>query len=94
MVAGGIEARRVIYSGRVQGVGFRYTTARIAQQRAVTGYVKNLRDGRVELVAEGTHEELNRLLKEIAAAMDGNIEEAEVQSVPVSARFPSFEIAY
>ncbi|HEY2411908.1 MAG TPA: acylphosphatase [Pirellulaceae bacterium] len=87
-----IQARRVLYSGHVQGVGFRYTAQRIAQQHAVTGFVKNLRDGCVELVAEGTREELDRLLCEIAAAMEGNIEAAEAQSVPVSARFRLFEI--
>jgi acylphosphatase len=47
------ERRRVYYSGRVQGVGFRLTCRRIARGYAVTGYVKNLRDGGVELVAEG-----------------------------------------
>jgi acylphosphatase len=92
MAAAGIEARRVLYSGRVQGVGFRYTAHSIAQQHAVTGFVKNLRDGRVELVAEGTREELDKLLQEIAAAMDGNIELTDVQAVPVSARFRSFEV--
>jgi acylphosphatase len=93
MATAGIEARRVLYSGRVQGVGFRYTAHRIAQQHAVTGFVKNLRDGRVELVAEGTCQELDRLFKAIAAAMEGNIETADVQAVPVSAQFPSFEVA-
>jgi acylphosphatase len=78
----------------VQGVGFRYTAQRIAQQRAVTGFVKNLRDGRVELVAEGTREELDCLLREIAAAMEGNIEAVDVQSMPVSAKFSSFEVAF
>jgi acylphosphatase len=88
-----IQARRVIYSGRVQGVGFRYTAQRIAQRHAVTGFVKNLRDGRVELIAQGAREELERLLKEIAGAMQGNIEATDVQTVPVSAQFRSFEVA-
>ncbi len=43
----------VFYKGRVQGVGFRYTVISIASNFNVTGYVKNLRDGRVELCAEG-----------------------------------------
>ncbi|MBL8829940.1 MAG: acylphosphatase, partial [Planctomycetaceae bacterium] len=45
--------RRVLFHGRVQGVGFRVTTRSIAQRFAVTGWVRNLPDGSVELLAEG-----------------------------------------
>ena len=45
--------RRLIYQGRVQGVGFRYTVASIARRFPVTGYVKNLPDGNVELAVDG-----------------------------------------
>ena len=48
------ECRRIIFHGRVQGVGFRYTTHRIARGFPVTGFVRNLTDGTVELVACGT----------------------------------------
>jgi acylphosphatase len=48
----------VYYSGKVQGVGFRYTTRQTAMGYEVTGFVRNLPDGRVELVAEGLKEEL------------------------------------
>ena len=47
------ERRRVVYTGRVHGVGFRFTARRIAGKVPVTGYVRNLPDGRVELLAEG-----------------------------------------
>lgn len=49
---------QVHYSGNVQGVGFRYTAKSVATGFEVTGTVRNLADGRVELVAEGTKEEL------------------------------------
>jgi len=94
MPTAGVEARRVLYSGRVQGVGFRYTAQRIAQQHAVTGYVKNLRDGRVELLVEGAREEIERLLKEIAAAMEGNIESVDAQIMSATGRFRAFEVAF
>ena len=45
--------KRVLFQGHVQGVGFRYATHGLAQRFAVAGYVRNLADGRVELVAEG-----------------------------------------
>jgi len=89
-----IEARRVIYRGRVQGVGFRYTAHHIAQRYAVTGYVKNLRDGSVELVAEGAAPEIQRMLAEIAAEMAGNIDAADVRVESASGKYPSFEVAF
>lgn len=49
----------VLYSGHVQGVGFRYTARTVASGFDVTGTVRNLPDGRVELVAEGARDELN-----------------------------------
>jgi len=87
------ESRRVLYSGRVQGVGFRYTAHRIAQGLAVTGFVRNLTDGRVELFAEGPPGELTRLLDDIAAAMSGYISDADVQQSPATGKYSTFEIA-
>ncbi len=89
-----LEARRVLYAGRVQGVGFRYTAHRIAQSHAVTGYVKNLRDGRVELLAEGHATEIQRLLNEIAAAMTGNIENTEVSNLALTGKYDNFSITH
>ena len=88
------QSRRVLYSGRVQGVGFRYTAHRIAQGLAVTGFVRNLADGRVELVAEGSPPELDRLLAEIASAMSGHIQGTQVSLCPSTGQFPSFTIAH
>ena len=55
---GGRKRLRVFYSGRVQGVGFRYTARTVATGFEVTGIVRNLADGRVELIAEGLKDEL------------------------------------
>jgi acylphosphatase len=55
----------VFYSGRVQGVGFRYTAKTVATGFEVTGTVRNLTDGRVELIAEGTKSELEAFLQAI-----------------------------
>ena len=48
-----LESQLVYFSGHVQGVGFRYNTSEVAKQFPVTGYVRNLADGRVEMLAEG-----------------------------------------
>lgn len=85
---------RVIYRGRVQGVGFRYTTCAVAKNLAVTGYVKNLRDGSVELVAEGLPAELDRLTAGVADAMRGNIESAERDDSPATGEFSWFGVGY
>jgi acylphosphatase len=50
-------------SGRVQGVGFRFFTYQVAQEHNLTGWVRNLHDGRVEVLAEGPHQGLNTLLR-------------------------------
>ena len=74
--------RRIVhYSGRVQGVGFRYTTNRVAANFDVVGFVRNLTDGRVELVADALPAELDRFLAAVADAMAGNIDSQTVEQV-------------
>jgi acylphosphatase len=55
--------RRVLISGRVQGVGYRDTCQRLASERGVTGWVRNLGDGRVEAVFEGTEEQVDGMVE-------------------------------
>ena len=55
----------VFYVGRVQGVGFRYTAEKLALDLKLTGWVKNLPDGRVELVCEGPKKKIEELLSAI-----------------------------
>lgn len=66
--------RSVHFTGLVQGVGFRYTTEHIARGFAVTGFVRNLPDGRVELVAQGSPGEIDRFVREIQRVMHGHID--------------------
>jgi len=63
---------QIVYSGYVQGVGFRYTAKSVAAGFEVTGTVRNLPDGRVELVAEGTQEELDAFRQAIRDAGMGH----------------------
>lgn len=88
------QRRIVIYAGRVQGVGFRYTTCRIAQSHAVKGFVRNLRNGNVELAVEGQGLEVDRFLAAIRAEMGAYIDSADVQTAPATGEFQSFGIAY
>jgi acylphosphatase len=93
MDAAAVERRSVWYSGQVQGVGFRYTARRIAQGFAVTGYVRNLRDGRVELMAEGAPAAIEEFLEALASKMSGNIEDVQTQRGPATGEWAAFEIA-
>lgn len=65
--------RSILFSGRVQGVGFRYTTRALATDYRVSGYVKNLPDGRVETVIEGEPDEVDRFHRAVSTQMRSNI---------------------
>jgi acylphosphatase len=82
----------LIYSGRVQGVGFRYTTCAIAERFRVAGYVQNLPDGCVRLVAEGEADELSRFLDAVAAELERHIENVEIRTVQATGEFADFRI--
>jgi acylphosphatase len=86
--------RRVYYSGDVQGVGFRYTARSLGRQREVGGFVRNLSDGRVELVAEGEEAEVRAFLGEVDEAMGGYICGARVVEEAPTGEFTGFGVAF
>jgi acylphosphatase len=88
------ERCHVYYSGRVQGVGFRYTVKNIAMRFDVSGYVRNLPDGRVELIMEGPGDELNHLLQAVQDKMNGYIREVETIKPPATGEFSHFHIRH
>ncbi|MCH5376725.1 MAG: acylphosphatase [Planctomycetes bacterium] len=85
---------QVIYSGRVQGVGFRWTCQAIARHHPVSGTVKNLIDGTVELFADGDGRDVRSFLAEIQQAMSGHIERVEITPVQESVQYVGFRIVY
>jgi acylphosphatase len=85
---------QVLYSGRVQGVGFRYAVKATANGFDVTGTVRNLPDGRVELVAEGGKDELNAFRDGIReSGLEHFIKTEDVSWSEASNEFRGFEIA-
>ena len=80
------------FFGHVQGVGFRYTTRSLAGGFAVTGCVRNLRNGSVELIAEGDAGEIERLLATLREQMSGYIDREETAESPATGTFAGFEI--
>ncbi|HYT94416.1 MAG TPA: acylphosphatase [Gemmataceae bacterium] len=74
--------KRVLYAGQVQGVGFRYTTRRLADGFAVAGCVRNLPSGEVELIAEGEPGEVQRFLEAVAGRMADSIDSHTIHDEP------------
>jgi acylphosphatase len=86
------QRREILYHGRVQGVGFRYTTRQIAQGFAVTGYVENLNDGQVRLVVEGEAAEIDRFLARVAERFHEQVAGSNVRPATATGEFNDFEI--
>ncbi len=85
----------VLYGGRVQGVGFRITAEEIANRLDVVGWVQNLRDGRVELVAEAEELTLVRFIDELrVSSMRNFIRDVRVDWTKSTDDFDDFEIRY
>ncbi len=83
----------ILYSGQVQGIGFRYTAKSVAAGFEVTGLVRNLPDGRVELVAEGAREELDAFRRAIReAGLEHFIRDEAVTWGEARGGFRGFEI--
>ena len=86
-------ARRFYVSGRVQGVGFRYFTEDVAHREGVTGYVRNLADGRVEALIEGDLEAVTRVERAIRSGPAGaRIEGIDVEVLTPSGAYRSFKV--
>ena len=85
---------RTLYTGRVQGVGFRFTVERIANELNLTGWVKNLRDGRVEVLCEGEEQALKEILVRIDGDMGGYIQRADDEWRDATGEFKDFSIKF
>lgn len=82
------------FSGRVQGVGFRYATLQVAKEFDVTGEVKNLSDGRVRLVAEGRESEVKAFRAEVEERLSPFIRETDVKKETCAPSYRGFEITH
>jgi acylphosphatase len=89
-----MERRTYHFSGHVQGVGFRYTTHNIAQRHNVRGYVRNLPDGRVELVMEGDEQEMEGVVHDVKQRMCNYVRNMETKACPATGEFERFWIRH
>ena len=86
-------ARRILITGRVQGVGFRYFTYEVASREGVTGWVRNLPDGRVEAYVEGEGQAVTRVEQALRQGPRGaRVEAVYADDEPPSQGYAQFEI--
>ena len=81
----GQTARHVVFRGRVQGVGFRYTTRQIASHYAVTGFVRNVPDGTVEMFIQGEPDEIDNCIA-------GHVRDTQIEPAVFSPHYTDFRI--
>lgn len=90
-----MSAVQALFEGNVQGVGFRYSVRHVATGFEVTGWIKNLRDGRVEMQAEGTDDEVQAFLDAIMQSeLRAHIKKYDVTPLTNAPPMRGFEIRY
>ncbi len=94
-----MAARHVIFIGRVQGVGFRYTVHRMAHRHRLTGFVRNLPDGTVEMFAQGPAQDIDDCLQDIKDyfgdyLFGDYLRETRIQEIPTDPKYKDFRITF
>ncbi|OGX24624.1 MAG: hypothetical protein A3D10_00410 [Omnitrophica WOR_2 bacterium RIFCSPHIGHO2_02_FULL_48_11] len=82
----------ILYSGMVQGIGFRYTTQRLAADLKLNGWVRNVSDGRVEILAEGSQENIEKLMQQLADHFGSYIKDKEVDYGKLQESLKGFQV--
>jgi len=88
------QQRTIRFSGQVQGVGFRFTAKRLADSYDIAGCVRNLPDGRVEVVAEGSRDAIDTFLADLHHRMIGHIREMTQEAQAHCRQFAGFNIRF
>lgn len=88
------QCRHIWFTGQVQGVGFRFNSQQIARRHDVCGFVRNLPDGRVEMLLEGQESEVAACFDEVMQRMGPYIQHVREEHRPATGSFLGFEIRY
>jgi acylphosphatase len=84
----------IYFSGQVQGIGFRYAALNAANRYGVNGWVRNCRDGKVEIEAEGSPDDLNNLLNHLESEFGSYIKKVDRKELAAGGERKGFEIKY
>jgi acylphosphatase len=89
-----LMAKRILFIGHVQGVGFRYTAQETAEREGLTGFVRNLADGTVEMLVQGRADQIDQCLEQIGLEFGGHIRERQIEQVSPDLQYTDFCIAF
>ena len=89
-----MTAKHIIFVGNVQGVGFRFTAHRIAHRHKLTGFVRNLFDGTVEMLAQGPAEDIDACIREIEQSFTGYVRETRIEETAPNPQYDDFLITF
>ncbi len=87
-------AKHIFFTGRVQGVGFRFTARRAANRRQLTGFVRNVPNGSVEMLAQGRPEDIDDCIQDIKEYFAGYLKETKTEEIPLDTRYEEFRITF
>ncbi|MHC4482519.1 MAG: acylphosphatase [Planctomycetota bacterium] len=87
-------AKHIIFTGRVQGVGFRFTALDIANRYRLTGWVRNQPDGTVEMIAQGPPDDISDCIQDIQESFGGYIRETKIEEISPDPQYIDFKITF
>jgi acylphosphatase len=87
-------AKQVVFTGHVQGVGFRFTAHRMAHRHELAGFVRNLGDGSVEMVAQGAAGDIDDCVTDIKESFPGYVREVIINDIPPDPKRTDFRITF
>ena len=87
-------AKHIVFSGRVQGVGFRFTALNVASRCGLTGYVRNLPDGDVEMLAQGLAEMIDNCIRDLQDSFVGTISHIDIEESTPDPKLTDFRITF
>jgi len=88
------STKHIIFTGRVQGVGFRFTALNIANRYQLTGFVRNLHDGSVEMIAQGHCDDITLCIGDIKESLGVYIREVKTEEAVFESQYKDFKITF
>jgi acylphosphatase len=87
-------AKHIIFTGCVQGVGFRFTAFHAANRYQLTGWVRNCTDGGVEMIAQGRPDKIDDCIRDIQESFARYVRETKIEEVPPDPKYKDFKITF